>query len=278
MKLSLTPPEKCFFYKIPYTLDSSGQWEFYIFIEGLNKSGVPIIEENTWAVDCNGLETKITDPSYVALGGIDIDTYFLHLKNFSVDMTEDVYIHYQVLFDDMTVIDVYSDWFHKQSCNYPMTILKPCLDLDRDHSDINGDFLGYYDFLYQNIGANPPHLPRNPPMLVYSPQLYLRGSSFYVDSYDYEMKVVSKKVVKVSKYDMYILDTEEIGENYVRQTNSVLGFARVYDYTLDRIFNIEELSIKLDSKYSKNKKYKISANAKDTKIMSKGCGVNCYIS
>jgi hypothetical protein len=276
MILKQTPPDACHLYKIPYNAESTQHWEFFYRKLGLNnRAGIPIIVELVEAIDCNNNKITIDPSIYANLGGSGND-YIFHFKNMNPDIVEDMYIHWKIVWDDGYSIDLYSDWFRREHCNVSVGILKPCIDVDTDTTDINGDFLGEYELDFTNIGANPPILPR-PVRQLYSPQLYLRCGKFYMDGFEYEMKKVAKKIVKVTKKDKWSLDTEEVGSNYISTVNSVLGFARIFDFANDRIFNIEEMTIPLKSKYMKHKYYTITAVAYDITNRVKGCGTQCYI-
>jgi hypothetical protein len=276
MILRETPPEACHLYKIPYNAESTQHWEFFYKKIGLNnRAGIPIIEETVEAIDCNGNIIALDPSIFANLGGSGLD-YIFHFKNMNPNIVEDMYIHWRIRWDDGYIVDLYSDWFRREHCNVSVGIFKPCLDLEIDHTDINGDFLGEYELDFLSVGSLPPNLPR-PMVQVYSPQLYLRCGKFLTDGYEYDMKKVAKKIVKVTKKDKWVLDTEEVGSNYIDTVNSVLGFARIYDYANERIFNIEELAMTLKSKYMKHKYYTITAVSYDTTNRVKGCGNDCYI-
>lgn len=276
MILRETPPEACHLYKIPYNSETTHHWEFFYRKLGLNnRLGIVIIDEIVEAIDCNGNAIALDPSIYANLGGID-DDYIFHFKDMNLNIVEDMYIHWRISWDDGYFVDLYSDWFRRENCNMSVGIFKPCIDLMNDHTDINGDFMGEYDLDFLSIGANPPIFPRRY-SLIYSPQLYLRCGKFITDGFEYEIKKVAKKIVKVTKKDKWVLDTEEVGSNYISTVNSVLGFARIYDYANSRIFNIEELTIPLKSKYMKHKYYTINAIAYDTTNKVKGCGNECFI-
>lgn len=279
MKLRETPPEACHLYKIPYTPDTANHWEFWFSKQWINRNGIAIISETTKAIDCFGNTTTIDNPTFAVCGGLG-SNYQVHLKNFNVNLVEDIYIEWKIVFDDQIELTLYSDWFRREHCHVNVGILKPCLDQEESTLDINGDFVGKYTFDYLNVYTPfPPFppLPRGTQTSMYSPQLYLRCGKFIQTGFEYEMKKVAKKITKVTKNDVWTLDTEEVGSNYMTIVHSVLGFASVYDFTNERIFNIEELTIPLKDKYRKHHYYTINAIAKDIKSVVKPCNVLCFI-
>lgn len=279
MKLNTIAPEACHLYKIPYTQDTANHWEFYWRGDFVNRNLIAIISEETHAIDCNGVETLIDNPTYAICGGVG-SQYQVHLKNFNINLVEDVYIRWKIVFDDLVELTLYSDWFRREHCHVSVGIFKPCLEVEETGVDINGDFVGHYDFDYVNIYAPIlafPPLPRPTPTSFYSPQLYLRCGKFIQSGFEYEMKKVAKKITKVTKNDNWTLDTEEVGSNYMTVVHSVLGYATIYDFTNERIFDIEEMTIPLKDKYMKHKYYTINAVAKDTKSVVKPCSAFCWI-
>lgn len=83
--------------------------------------------------------------------------------------------------------------------------------------------------------------------------------------------------MKVTKKDVWALDTEDIGSNYVDVANSVLGNGTIYDVTTGKQFSLDELSIPIKDKKARHQYHVINAKYYETKAVVKGCDSTCYI-